>query len=50
MNKNEVALELTKLISERIRVSERNSTDDPNYPKALADAYNKIFETIQTDK
>ncbi|CAM2079298.1 MAG: hypothetical protein NSGCLCUN01_03515 [uncultured Clostridium sp.] len=50
MNKNAVAFELTKLIASEIVRSERNSEGDTDYPKALAEAYNKIFATIKADK
>ncbi|MGN2336521.1 hypothetical protein ACTFIN_00130 [Clostridium cagae] len=45
MNKAEIALELTKLIASDVRLKEKRSVDN-NYSKALADAYNEIYNTI----
>ncbi|MDR3593818.1 hypothetical protein [Clostridium sp.] len=47
MNKAEIVLELTKLISGQIiNVEHKANSVNPNYPEALANAYNKIFDTI----
>lgn len=47
LDKAEIALELTKLISVQVATVEyKTNGSKPNYPKALADAYNKIFDTI----
>lgn len=45
MNKFEIALELTKLSSAYI-IKEENKKVETDFPKAFADAYNKIYETI----
>lgn len=45
MNKAEIALELTKLTSAYI-IKEENKKVETDFPKAFADAYNKIYETI----
>lgn len=50
MNKNEVALELTKLIADKIKITEYRSSGKSDYAKALAEAYNTIFETIKSEK
>lgn len=45
VNKAEIALELTKIISANI-LHEEKSNNPSDFPKALGDAYNKIYETI----
>lgn len=50
MNKSELALELTKLIADKIVNVEYSSTNtDPNYPEAIATAYNKILTALKTN-
>ena len=50
LNKNEVALELTKLVATQIKEAERRTPSESDYAKALAEAYNTIFDTIHFDK
>lgn len=47
MNKSEIALELTKLISDKIISATRYTDNSANPEKALTDAYNYILENIK---
>lgn len=51
MTKEEIALELTKTISERIIRDERHSLKEDGCTAAIVDAYNYIYKNlILTDK
>lgn len=47
MNKEELALELTKIISEKIVSGLAYTESSRNPEKALVDAYNYIYENIK---
>lgn len=50
MSKEEIALELTKLVSEHVvRVAKDVQTPPRDYGKAIADAYNTILSIINID-
>ncbi len=47
MNKEELSLELTKLISEKLISTNAYSENAGNYPKAIVEAYNFIYDNIK---
>lgn len=50
MSREEIALELTKLVSDQVlRVAKDTLTPPRDYAKAIADAYNTILSTIHPD-
>lgn len=47
MSKEELALELTKLISEKTVATNSYTDNAGNLPKAIVEAYNYIYENIK---
>lgn len=48
MTKEELALELTKLIAERINAKSFRNNED--FSEKIAEAYNKIYDSINLDE
>ncbi|EPB8178481.1 hypothetical protein P6P36_03620 [Clostridium perfringens] len=48
MTKEELTLELTKLIAERVGV--KATREDVDFSEAIAEAYNKIYNSINLDE
>lgn len=47
MSKDEICLELTKLVADKVLRQEFHS--DKEYSKAIAETYNTIHETLKTE-
>lgn len=47
MSKEEISLELMKLIAEKLVVANSYTENSGNLPKAITDAYNYIYENIK---
>ncbi|EOU1911994.1 hypothetical protein GZ981_001878 [Clostridium perfringens] len=48
MTKEELALELTKLIAEKVNVKAYKENED--FSEKIAEAYNKIYDSIKLDE
>ena len=46
-NKEELSLELTKLISEKLITTNKFTENAGNLPKAIVEAYNFIYDNIK---